>query len=263
MVFDLGANHAEFLVDHDAREFKTTFLDGDGKLAAPVAATEFTLITKETKTASGKAVPAMTVIMTPVEATNGNATTFVGSDAGIANIADFAGTVIGEIDGKPVSGEFAAANAGHGHVHTPHDGIIAMLKNAEDAVVGYVELKLHDDKGDLELWLAKNRELSEPIDIPVDSEITVSFLDLGQKVVMLRARNNDQNEDEDGKPNLRNGKTNYFIFPDDSGQDPSWLMGAKFKSAVRLSFDFNGKTYTSEEFVLVRHTHADGQGHSH
>ena len=26
--------------------------------------------------------------------------------------------------------------------------------------VGFVELKLHDDKGDLELWLAKDREIT-------------------------------------------------------------------------------------------------------
>lgn len=263
VVFDLGAYHAEFLVDHEAKEFKIVFLGADEKSAAPVGATELIVVTKETKTAEGKAVPTMTVMLAPAEAASGKASTFVGSNPLIANVADFSGSVIGDIDGKPASGEFDEAGAGHGHAHAPHDGMVAPLKNANDEVVGFVELKLHDDKGDLELWLAKDREIAQPLDIPANSEIGVAFLDFGDKIATLRVRNNDQNEDEDGKPNLRNGKTNYFIFPGDSGQDPSWLMGAKFKSAVKLSFTLGGQKYTSEEFVLVPHTHADGHSHNH
>jgi hypothetical protein len=44
--------------------------------------------------------------MQAVNATDGKSTTFVGADPGIGNVADFAGTVSGEIDGKPVMGEF-------------------------------------------------------------------------------------------------------------------------------------------------------------
>ena len=73
----------------------------------------------------------------------------------------------------------------------------------------------------------------------------------------LAKRNKAKNEDEDGTPNVRAGKTNYFIFPGETGEDASWLMGAAFKSRVRVSFPMDGKTFTSEEFVLVPHGHGD------
>lgn len=263
VVFDLGAYHAEFLVDHPKQECKVVLLGADEKSPASAAATELMLITNETKTPDGTSVAPMTIVLSPVDAVDGKASSFVGTDAGIANVADFAGTVTGEIDGKPAAGEFDESQAGHGHAHTPHDGMIAPLQDQAGAAVGFAELKLHDDKGDLELWLAKDQAISLPLDLPVDSEVEVSFSDVGGKTAVLRARNKVQNEDEDGTPNLRDGKTNYFIFPGDSGQDPTWLMGAEFKSAVQLTFTADGKTYTSEEFVLVPHTHADGHGHTH
>jgi len=262
IVFDLGAQHAEFLVDHPNQQVKVVILGGDEKTPAPIAASEFVLVTKDTKTADGTSVPAMTIVLTPTDAADGKASTFAGTDPGVANVADFAGTVTGEIEGKPASGEFDESAGGHGHAHTPHDGIVAAL-NDDSGAAGFVELKLHDDKGDLELWLAKDREITEPIDIPAESEVSISFLDLTDKTATLRVRNSQQNEDEDGKPNLRNGRTNYFIFPGDSGQEAAWLMGAQFKSAVKLTFSADGKTYTSDEFVLVPHTHADGHGYSH
>src|SRR5688500_6185305 len=113
VVFDLGSHHAEFVVDHDKQQVTLTILGRDEKTATPVAATGFVLSINETKTANGRAVPPMTVDMQPVDARNGNAAVFVGSDRGIANVADFAGTVSGEINDKPAMGEFdEAAGAG-------------------------------------------------------------------------------------------------------------------------------------------------------
>jgi hypothetical protein len=108
VVFDLGKYHAEFTVDHPAKEATVLFVTGDDKDAKPlpVAAKELTLTTKETKTKEGKVVPPMTVKLVPKDAKDGKAATFVGTDPGIGNVADFAGTVAGEIDGKPASGEF-------------------------------------------------------------------------------------------------------------------------------------------------------------
>ena len=124
LVFEVGSRHAEFTVDHPKKECKFVFLGDDEKTPTPVAATEFVLIIQETKTADGTVVPSMTVNMVPVDATDGKATTFVGTDPGIGNVADFAGMVTGEIDGKPITGKFdeAAGGHGHGHAHTPHDG---------------------------------------------------------------------------------------------------------------------------------------------
>jgi len=112
VVFDLGKYHAEFAVDHPAKECTVLFLAGDDKDAKPlpVAATELTLNIKETKVKEGddlgKVVPAMTVTLKAVGAADGKAAKFVGTDPGIGNVADFEGTVLGEIDGKPSQGTF-------------------------------------------------------------------------------------------------------------------------------------------------------------
>ena len=108
VVFDLGKYHAEFTVDHPAKEATVLFVTGDDKDAKPlpIAAEEFTLTTKETKTKEGKVVPPMTVKLLPKDPKDGKAARFVGTDPGIGNVADFEGTVTGKIDGKPASGEF-------------------------------------------------------------------------------------------------------------------------------------------------------------
>lgn len=108
VVFDLGKYHAEFTVDHPKKECTILIVTGDDKdaKALPVASKEFTLTTKETKTAEGKVVPPMTIKMIAKDEANGKAAKFVGSDTGLGNVADFEGTVLGEIDGKPSKGEF-------------------------------------------------------------------------------------------------------------------------------------------------------------
>ena len=119
----------------------------------------------------------------------------------------------------------------------------------------------YDDKGDLELWLAKDAAIAAPFDLPLAATVRVQFVDVGNRTVELRVRNATKNEDEAGVANVRDGRTNYFIFPGESGADAAWLVGAKFASIVKVTFDADGRTYTSEEFMLVPHTHADGQGH--
>jgi hypothetical protein len=107
VVFEVGATHAEFTVDHGKQQCTILFLADDEKTPMPIAATGFVLNIKETKTADGKVVPPMTVSMEPVDVADGKAATFVGTDPGIGNVADFAGSVSGEIDNKPAMGEFA------------------------------------------------------------------------------------------------------------------------------------------------------------
>jgi len=108
VVFDLGKYHAEFTVDHPAKEATVLFVTGDDNDAKPfpIATEELTLTTKETKTKEGKAVPPMTVKLLPKDAKDGKASRFVGTDPGIGNVADFEGTVTSKIDGKPASGDF-------------------------------------------------------------------------------------------------------------------------------------------------------------
>lgn len=110
VVFDLGKFHAEFTVDHPNNECRILVLGDDETTPTPVATNELTLSTKETKTQEGKTVPPMTIKMLPKDETDGKATTFVGTDPGLGNVADFDGTVLGVIDGKPSQGEFSESH---------------------------------------------------------------------------------------------------------------------------------------------------------
>jgi len=133
-------------------------------------------------------------------------------------------------------------------------GIMSVLEGPDGKLVGFIELKLHDDAGDLELWICKDRAMSEPLDFPAITSITATFATHGNRSVELKVRNDDKNEDEDDKPNMRDGNmTNYFVFPGDSDQDPSFLVGEKFRSTTTLTFTCEGKTYTAPEFILVPH----------
>lgn len=142
----------------------------------------------------------------------------------------------------------------HGHDHTPHEGVLVAFR-ADQKESGFVELKLHDDKGDLELWLTKDKEGKQPFDIALDSVITVTFSRLGPKIVKLKIRNDKENEDEDGKGHIRNKKTNYFIFPGDTKADASFLVGKDFSNAATVTFTSDGVRYTSSPFNLRPHTH--------
>ena len=106
VVLDLGSHHAEFTVDHPKQQCTILILGDDEKTPTAVAADELVLTINETKTADGKVVEAMTITLLPEGAVDGKASKFVGTDPGIANVADFAGTVSGQIDNKPAQGEF-------------------------------------------------------------------------------------------------------------------------------------------------------------
>lgn len=106
VVFDLGKYHAEFTVDHPKQECYILFIGGDGKIPNPVASEELNLSIKESQTADGTVVAPMTIKMQPEDPQDGKASKFVGTDPGIGNVADFEGTVLAEIDGKPSQGEF-------------------------------------------------------------------------------------------------------------------------------------------------------------
>jgi hypothetical protein len=142
---------------------------------------------------------------------------------------------------------------GHEHVEGAHRGVPATFKGGE--TTGHLELKLHDDQGDLELWLAEDKASTRPFDLPLDATVEVEFVDVGGRKIMLRSRNTNKNEDEDGNPNIRDGRTNYFIFPSQDGEDAAWLQGRQFQSIVVVRFTRGGQPFVSEEFVLKPHVH--------
>jgi len=147
-----------------------------------------------------------------------------------------------------------------------NDGILAVFKKP-DAPPGYLELKLHGDAGDLELYLYDSFPISkwasrgpagnpDPFDVPKDTVIRLTFPSHEGKAIELRVRNEEKNEDEEGTANMRCGRTNYFIFPGESGQDPEWLVGetvTSWRGVVMAAFEADGKSYTCDPFVLVPH----------
>ena len=103
------------------------------------------------------------------------------------------------------------------------EGILTVLKAAHAPEWrGYLELKLHGDAGDLELWLYGGFALSNsltalyggkplPFDVPKETVIRLTFPSHPGKAVEMRVRNADKNEDEQGTPNMRGGThTNFF-----------------------------------------------------
>lgn len=159
-------------------------------------------------------------------------------------------TLLGLVACKDASGSRIGTAA---HVHGPHGGLVAPFQGGDTS--GHLELKLHDDKGDLELWLGQDDRLKIPFDLRIDATVEVEFTDKDGRRVTLRPRNRAQNEDESGQPNTRDGKTNYFIFPSQADEDSAWLQGAEFKSLVIVRFTRDGREFISRKFTLAPHTH--------
>jgi len=139
----------------------------------------------------------------------------------------------------------------HANLGKSHGILASYSASGSSEVAGYVEVKLHDDKGDIELWMSANKSQKTPSDFSLEMKPTVTFRSLDNKVVTLAPRDLTDNKDEDGNPTIREGKTNYYIFPGDSGQSPDFLKGKEFKATVVVAFE----GFTTEEFELTPHTH--------
>ena len=90
--------------------------------------------------------------------------------------------------------------------------------------------------------------------MPAATVITLAFPSHGGRSIELRVRNGEQNEDEDGVPNMRGGRTCYFIFPGETGADPEWLKGESWRGVVELAFESEGANFACDPFVLVPHS---------
>merc|ERR1719410_1114424 len=125
-------------------------------------------------------------------------------------------------------------------------GILSVFKAEHDPDWrGFLELRFYRSAGRRTSWQSHTGK-PEALDIPADTKVTISFPGKFEgKTVELAPRNMDQNEDEDGVPNMREGGlTNYFIFPGESGQDPQWLMGLEWHSLAVVNFELpDGKKY--------------------
>lgn len=143
--------------------------------------------------------------------------------------------------------------AGMPHLHSnegPNEGFLYPLFDGEGTQVGMAELKLHDDAGDIELWLTSGGHGGPAWDIPVDSKLNLEFPDLGKKIV-LAVWDTSENRDEAGKVTVREGATNYFVFPGETGVDATWLVGEEFVAKAVLKLDAG----STGEIVFRPHAH--------
>ena len=143
--------------------------------------------------------------------------------------------------------------AGMPHIHAnegPNSGFLFPVFGVEGKQTGTIEIKLHDDAGDLEVWLKRGGYEGEPWRLPLETTLTLDFPSEGKKVT-LAVRDLERNEDESGESTIFEGVTDYFVFPAETGIDASWLMGPDFAAKVELSF----AGATTGSFVLRPHVH--------
>ena len=143
--------------------------------------------------------------------------------------------------------------AGMPHIHAnegPNSGFLYPVFDYTGKQTGTIEIKLHDDAGDLEVWLKRGGYEGDAWRLPTATILTLDFPVLDRNVT-LAVRDQDRNEDESGASTIIDGNTNYFVFPGETKSDASWLMGADFAAKVELSF---GDKSTGI-FVLRPHIH--------
>ncbi|MEM9283498.1 MAG: hypothetical protein AAGA96_16870 [Verrucomicrobiota bacterium] len=147
--------------------------------------------------------------------------------------------------------------AGMPHVHAnegPNDGSLYPVFGGDGEQVGTVEIKLHDDAGDIEVWLTSGGHGGPAWDLPTDSILILTFPHL-KKQVELAVRDSTENRDETGNVTVRDGGTNYFVFPGETGIDATWLMGKDFAAVAVLDLE----AASTGEMILRPHIHPEGE----
>ena len=159
---------------------------------------------------------------------------------------------------------------GHGHgdsehgAHGQREGILAPFHDGTGAEVGRMEWKLDTDAGLLEVWISSGGGDGMPFDLPVTERVTLTFHDLDRSIDLV-VLDPVENVDSDGYATVREGRTNYFVFPVGEGVDVAWLEDDAFASQVSATFMRDGTLYTGAVFKLVAYDHvgADDNHHGH
>jgi hypothetical protein len=106
-----GKYHVEFTVDHGKKEATVYILGGDEKTPAPVKATNVMLTINDPKFETElKAQPQ------PGDP-EGASSRYVGTHDNLGIVREFAGTISGEIEGTPFSGDFKEEPHAADHKH--------------------------------------------------------------------------------------------------------------------------------------------------
>ena len=95
-----GAYHVEFTVDHDKKEAIVYIVGSDEKSPAPIKADKIQLTINDPMTE-------MELVAQPLEGEAASMSSrFVGTHDTIGIVKEFAGTISGEIEGTPYTGDF-------------------------------------------------------------------------------------------------------------------------------------------------------------
>lgn len=106
-----GKYHVEFTVDHDKKEATVYILGGDGKTPAPIKAEKISLVIADPPIETD-------LVAQPLEGeADGASSRFVGQHENLGKVQEYEGTITGEVDGTPYSGDFKEVADGHGHKH--------------------------------------------------------------------------------------------------------------------------------------------------
>lgn len=107
-----GKFHVEFTVDHDKKETVVYVLGSDEKTAAPVKATDGTLLL----TIKEPAFQVQLAARPLAGEADGKSSCYGGTHDSLGIVREFSGTISGEVDGVPYAGEFAEQPHGdHDH----------------------------------------------------------------------------------------------------------------------------------------------------
>ena len=142
----------------------------------------------------------------------------------------------------------------------PHEGVVTTCSST-NAPSFFAEIKLHDDKGDIEIWLGKTADFKDSHSIPPTAKVALGFSEHGRSVD-LAVRDLRSNLDEDGTTRLKDGVTDYFIFPGETASDARWLQGGEFIDEVVLTVTHSGGSRVCEVVTLIPHSHG-AAAHSH
>ena len=146
--------------------------------------------------------------------------------------------------------------------HGVRDGLLAPFHDAAGEEAGRIEWKLDTKTGRIEAWILTGGGDGEPFEIPVDARLTLTFHDLDRSLDLV-VKDPQANVDSDGYATVRDGRTNYFVYPVEATDGPAWLKDAAFASEVSATFIRDGIRYTGALFTLMPFDHVGGHGHSH
>ena len=94
-----GAYHVEFTVNHDRKEATVYILGSDEKSPAPVKAEKIHLVINDPATE-------LDLKAQPLEGEKDGASRFAGTHDNLGKVQEFSGTISGDVEGTPYTGDF-------------------------------------------------------------------------------------------------------------------------------------------------------------